>query len=143
MPASRRSDGVWRFVRDDDAAWQRERLLIVVLNQQQAIASVREVPPGRRTIAGLRRVFRGTDFAQAAGLISIHYQPSASPLASDSAITMRLQAFAEELGVPLLDHLIFHRGRYDSMVNGRRAAPSALGVATRARSRAPKVPDKV
>jgi DNA repair protein RadC len=103
-------------VREPNAAWERERLLIVVLNRQQQIMAAGEIPPAGVTAARLRAVFKGVRLTQAGGLIGVHNRPGANPrsLESDAAMMRRLKRLASEFGVPLIDHVVFSRGRYHS-----------------------------
>jgi DNA repair protein RadC len=114
-----RATGIWWFVRQDAGGWKRERLLIVVLDQQRQILGAGEVPPGAVTAAHLRRILKGIPLAQAAGLITIHNQPGTRrrPSRGDAAIVACLRQAAEEIGVPLLDHAIFRGGRFHSLLN--------------------------
>ena len=114
-----RATGIWWFVRQDDGGWKRERLLIVVLDQQRQILGAGEVPLGTVTAAHLRRIMKGIPLTQAAGLVSIHNQPRIRlrPSRNDAAIVACLRQAAEEIGVPLLDHAIFRGGRFHSLAN--------------------------
>ena len=122
MPGRGPSPDIWRFVREPDAAWNRERLLIVVLNGKRRIGGVAEIPLTDLTAAYLRRALKNVRLVQARGLVALHHHPNASrrPVHSDAAIARRLEQIAAEIGVPLLDHLIFRRGRFRSMAERRR-----------------------
>lgn len=64
-----------------------------------------------------REVFRVAVRAAAAAVVVVHNHPSGSlePSAEDLALTSRLQAAGEILGVPLLDHVIVAATGYRSM----------------------------
>lgn len=115
-----RAAGIWRFVREDRGAWDRERLLIVVLDQTQQIVGVGEVPAATVTAEEVRRILRGIALTRAAGFVSVHSQPAGSRSAKDAAVLRRLKTIAKEIGVPLLDHVRFRRGRCDTMTPGGR-----------------------
>jgi len=70
-----------------------------------------------------REVFRAAVRAGAAAIIAFHNHPSGDPTPSDDdyALTARLLAAGEVVGVQLLDHLILADGRYCSMVETLRA----------------------
>ncbi len=94
-------------------------MFVVALNAQQKIIGVGEVPLDSLTAAQLRKVFKGLPLAQAAALIGVHSQPKANPglSAKDEAVAKQIRGIADQLGVRLLDHLIFCRGRYRSLAS--------------------------
>ena len=63
-----------------------------------------------------REVFKVILLANAAAFVALHNHPSGDPAPSpeDKEITQQLQALAELLGVPLVDHIIFGDGKYVS-----------------------------
>jgi len=75
-----------------------------------------------------REVFKAALLANAAAIVATHVHPSGGPTPSpdDVAVTRRLAAAGEILGIPLLDHIIIGDGRYYS--HGERAALGALGA---------------
>ncbi len=119
MPDAGRATGIWWFVRQDEEGWKRERLLIVVLDQQGQILGAGEALPDTLTAEHLRNILKGIPLAQAAGLISIHNQPRTRARASqsDSVIVECLRRAAEEIGIPLLDHATFRGGRVRSLAD--------------------------
>ena len=114
MSGGRGRPDVWRFARERDAAWERERLLIVVLDAKQQIIGVADVPLESLTAAGVRKVFKDIPLAEAAALVGVHHQPSTHPRPSkaDEALMRRLKRVADQLGVRLLGYAVFWRGRY-------------------------------
>jgi DNA repair protein RadC len=63
-----------------------------------------------------REVFRGAIRSAAAAILLVHNHPSGdpSPSAEDHAVTRRLQAAGELLGIRVVDHVIVAEGGYYS-----------------------------
>jgi len=104
-------------VREGDGAWQRERLLLVLLDAQRAVIGVAEVNPESLSATRLRPLLKNIPLAEAAALIGLHNRPSVSPRPSlnDHATTKRLARVAHELGVEFVDHLVFCKGHFHSL----------------------------
>ncbi len=117
MPYKSGARGIWRLALENKGAWEHERLLIVFLDRRERIVGVGEVPADRATTAHVRAILRDIAPARAAGFISVHSQPGGSPPLNDATIVKRLETIAEEIGVPLLDHVRFRSGRWQSMVD--------------------------
>jgi DNA repair protein RadC len=111
--------GIWWFVRQNEGGWKRERLLIVVLDQNGQILGAGEAPLATMTAVRLRGILKDIPLARAAGLVSIHNQPKTRPRLpeSDTALIACLRRSAEEIGVPLLDHAVFCDGRFHSLAD--------------------------
>jgi len=105
---------IWRFVREHEAAWERERLLIIVLNARQHVLGVGEVPLIGTPTERLRPLFRDVPMARAGAIIGLHNHPKTTRQSAkrDQAITQRLQQVADQLRLPLLGYLSFCRGQY-------------------------------
>jgi DNA repair protein RadC len=71
------------------------------------------------TIVHPREVFKPAFLSNAAAIVVAHNHPSGDPTPSrdDLAITKRLVASGELLGVTVLDHLVIGAGRYVSFKN--------------------------
>jgi DNA repair protein RadC len=99
--------GVLRYHADR----KQERFLCLSLNGAHEIIAVRIVSLGlvNRTIVHPREVFADPIIDRAAAVIVAHNHPSGNtePSEEDDAITARLKASAEILGLHFLDHLIF------------------------------------
>jgi DNA repair protein RadC len=99
--------GVLRYHADR----KQERFLCLSLNGAHEIIAVRIVSLGlvNRTIVHPREVFADPIIDRAAAVIVAHNHPSGNvePSEEDDAITGRLKASAEILGLNFLDHLIF------------------------------------
>jgi DNA repair protein RadC len=66
-----------------------------------------------------REIFRGAILAGAQAVILVHNHPSGdvSPSPEDLALTRRLKAAGELLGIPMLDHLIVAQDRHQSLID--------------------------
>jgi DNA repair protein RadC len=99
--------GVLRYHADR----KQERFLCISLNGAHQIIAVRIVSLGlvNRTIVHPREVFSDPIIDRAAAVIVAHNHPSGNtePSGEDDAITCRLKASADILGLHFLDHLIF------------------------------------
>lgn len=64
-----------------------------------------------------REVFRLAVSEGAASVILVHNHPSGDPRPSseDRAVTRQLSAAGRALGIPVLDHVVIGRGRYESL----------------------------
>ena len=95
-----------------------EVFVILCLTTKHRVIAYHEVSRGilDSTLVHPREVFRAAILANAAGIVAGHNHPSGDPTPSpdDIALTRRLAAAGEVLGVPLLDHIIVGDGRYYS-----------------------------
>jgi DNA repair protein RadC len=109
---------------------KQERFLCLSLNGAHEIIAVRIVSLGlvNRTIVHPREVFADPIIDRAAAVIVAHNHPSGNiePSEEDDAITARLKASADILGLHFLDHLIFtetawfsyrQNGRMDALIS--------------------------
>jgi DNA repair protein RadC len=101
-----------------------EVFAILCLSTKHRVIAYHEVSRGTldSVLAHPREVFKAALLANAAAIIATHVHPSGDPTPSpdDLAITRRLAAAGEILGVPLLDHIIIGDGRYYSFKEGAR-----------------------
>ena len=102
---------------------KQEHFLCVSLNGANEVIAVRTVSVGlvSRTQVHPREVFADPITDRASAVIIAHNHPAGSltPSKEDIAITQRLKAAGETLGIKLLDHIIFnHRGYYSFLENG-------------------------
>jgi len=97
---------------------QQEHFITVSLNGANEVLSVRVVTIGlvNKSQVHPREVFADLITERAAGVIVAHNHPSGdlNPSLEDRAITSRLKDAAAILGIPLMDHLIFHAKTYYS-----------------------------
>ncbi len=88
----------------------REHLILVVLNIQDAIIATPTVSIGTLTgaIVHPREVFRAAIYYSAASVIVVHNHPSGNPSPSDAdkKITKRLFQCGKIIQIPVLDHVI-------------------------------------
>jgi DNA repair protein RadC len=70
-----------------------------------------------RSVVHPREVFREASAARAAGIVLFHNHPSGDPApsADDVALTRRLVAAGELMGIDVLDHLVLTASRYVSL----------------------------
>ncbi|WDP89489.1 MAG: DNA repair protein RadC [Desulfobacter sp.] len=91
---------------------QQEHFLSVSLNGANEVMAVRVVTIGlvNKSQVHPREVFSDLIAERAAGLIAAHNHPSGdlSPSTEDREVTRRLKEAGTLLGIPLMDHIIFH-----------------------------------
>ena len=87
---------------------------VVLLDARHDAIGVEEVSRGtlQWAVVHPREVFQPAVLARAAAVVVVHNHPSGDPepSADDVAVTKRLVAAGELLGIPLLDHVIVARG---------------------------------
>jgi DNA repair protein RadC len=97
---------------------------ILCLTTKHAVIAFHEVSRGilDSTLVHPREVFRAALLANAAAIVAGHNHPSGDPSPSpdDIALTRRLAAAGDIMGIPLLDHVIVGDGRYYSFKEGAR-----------------------
>ncbi|MBI3782950.1 MAG: DNA repair protein RadC [Deltaproteobacteria bacterium] len=112
---------IYAFLREDVAAWDRERFLTVILDNKHRLIGIEEVSVGTLSSALVhpREVFKAIILANAAAFAVAHNHPSGDPTPSreDIEITRRLREVADLFGIRFLDHIIIGRGRYVSFVD--------------------------
>ena len=95
-----------------------EVFAMICLNTKHRVIAYHEVSRGTldSTPVHPREVFKAALLANAAAIIVAHNHPSGdpTPTADDAAITTRLAAAGELLGIPLLDHIVIGDARYYS-----------------------------
>ncbi len=95
-----------------------EVFAILCLTTKHRVIAYHEVSRGTldATLVHPREVFKAALLANAAAIIISHNHPSGDPTpsADDVALTSRLVAAGELLGIPVLDHVVIGDGRYYS-----------------------------
>ena len=95
-----------------------EVFAILCLTTKLRVIAYHEVSRGTLDSALVhpREVFRAALLSNAACLVACHNHPSGDPTpsADDVAVTRRLVAAGEVLGIPVLDHIIIGDARYFS-----------------------------
>jgi len=108
----------------------REVFYTLHLDAKNRLMSCEEVSKGCLTwsVVHPREVYKAAVHQSAAGIIIAHNHPSGDPTPSpqDLAITKRLQAAGELLGIPLIDSVVIGHGCYQSLRSGYGRAPKAL-----------------
>jgi len=117
---------------------RHEVFKIVLLDAKHGIIKDAIVSEGSLTLSIVhpREVFNPAVRESAAAVIFVHNHPSGDPSPSeeDRALTARLVAVGELLGIQVLDHLIIGDGRYTSFADQGwlRADPPARSAGRRA-----------
>ena len=95
-----------------------EVFAILCLTTKLRVIASHEVSRGTldSALVHQREVFRAALLSNAACLVACHNHPSGDPTpsADDVAVTRRLVAAGEVLGIPVLDHIIIGDARYFS-----------------------------
>ncbi len=114
----RTSADIYALLRDEAAAWDRERFVTIMLDQKHALIAIEEVSVGSlcSAIVHPREVFKGLILSNAAAFAICHNHPSGDPTPSqeDIAITRRLREAADLLGIRFLDHIVIGAGCFIS-----------------------------
>jgi len=102
----------------------QEHFLCVSLNGANEVIKVRTVSVGlvNRALVHPREVFADPITDRASAVIVAHNHPSGNlcPSQDDLAVTRQLKAAGQTLGIRVLDHIIFNRENYYSMLeNGQ------------------------
>jgi len=95
-----------------------EVFAILCLTTKHRVIAYHEVSRGSLDTAPVhpREVFKAALLANASAIILAHNHPSgdATPSADDCALTQRLQAAGDLLGIDVLDHVVIGDGQYIS-----------------------------
>jgi DNA repair protein RadC len=102
---------------------KQEHFIAVSLNGAHDVMDVRVVTIGlvNKSQVHPREVFSDAIAARAAAIIVAHNHPSGdlAPSREDLKVTRRLKEAGEVLGIPLLDHIIFHGDKSYSLADHR------------------------
>lgn len=100
---------------------QREWCAALLLDTQHKVIDLHIISVGSLTASVVhpREVFREAIVASAAALIVMHNHPSgvAAPSSDDRALTQRLHAAGEIVGIRLVDHVIVTAAEHFSFVD--------------------------
>ena len=100
---------------------RQEHFLSIPLNGAHEVMGIHIVSIGlvNRTLVHPREVFRPAIESCAAAILCAHNHPSGrlEPSREDHEITLRLIRAGTLLGIPLLDHLIFHGNKFYSFLS--------------------------
>jgi DNA repair protein RadC len=101
-----------------------EVFAMLCMSTKQRVLAYHEVSRGTldSTLVHPREVFRAAILANAATIVVCHNHPSGDPTPSpdDFALTTRLVAAGELLGIPVVDHIVVGDGRYFSFKEAAR-----------------------
>jgi DNA repair protein RadC len=115
------SEDVFRHFRGRLSGLAQERFYVVLLDGKGRMKRELRVSEGTLTASLVhpREVFRAAIREAAAAAILVHNHPSGDPTPSpeDVALTSRLRAAGELVGIKVLDHVIVGNGRYTSFVD--------------------------
>ncbi len=96
-----------------------EEFHVLLLNSQNAPICQRQVTRGilDASLIHPREVFRDAIVLRAASLILVHNHPSGNPepSAEDLQVTRQLSAAGDQLGIPVLDHIIIAAETFSAM----------------------------
>lgn len=117
------SADVFRIVREELEACDREVFAVLLLDGKHKVNGFDVVSVGtvNASLVSPREVYKSAILANAVAIIAVHNHPSGDPTPSpeDVAITARLRAAGETLGIRLLDHVVVGDGRFYSFLDHR------------------------
>jgi DNA repair protein RadC len=120
------SEQVFRHFSPRLAGLKQERFYVVLLDGKGRVMRDLLVSEGSLTasIVHPREVFRRAIREAAAAVILVHNHPSGDPTPSpeDEALTARLRAAGDLLGIRVLDHVVIGSGCYVSFVDSGKLA---------------------
>jgi DNA repair protein RadC len=99
----------------------REEFVGLYLDAKNGIVGLHTISIGSlpHTIVHPREVFKAAILVNASAIIIAHNHPSGDPTPSqeDRLLTSRLESAGSLMGMRLLDHVVFGRGRYVSFAD--------------------------
>ena len=99
----------------------RELFLVALIDSRNAVMGIEIAAVGSANgvSAHPREVFRAAILAHACAIVCAHNHPSGNPEPSqqDEALTRRMLAAGELLGIPMLDHFVITEGGYRSVMH--------------------------
>jgi DNA repair protein RadC len=115
------SADVFRHFRARFAGLQQERFYVVLLDGKGRVLRDVRVSEGTLTASLVhpREVFRTAIREAAASVVLVHNHPSGDPTPSpeDVALTARLRAAGDLVGIKVIDHVVIGHHRYASFVD--------------------------
>ena len=115
------SDDVYHLVGPSMRDLPREEFRVLFLTQRNEIIANKVIFEGSLTesVASPREILREALNLSAASLVLVHNHPSGDPTPSseDRAVTQRIRAAGETMGVTLLDHIIIGKNGYFSFAD--------------------------
>ena len=114
-------DDVFTYFRHKLAHYEKEILMVAILNTRNEIITVEEVSRGivNSTAAHPREIFNKAIENLGTGIILIHNHPSqdSAPSTADKNLTSRVFEAGKIIDIPLLDHVIITMDSYYSFKN--------------------------
>ncbi|NLG68514.1 MAG: DNA repair protein RadC [Firmicutes bacterium] len=118
-PALQTPADVYDLMAVEMSRQDREQFAVLLLDARHRLIRVCPVAVGHLTQvpAHPRDVFKAAVRHSAAAVVVVHNHPSGDPTPSpeDVALTQRLAAAGETLGIEVLDHVVIGHGRYESL----------------------------
>lgn len=115
----RTSADIFRLLGEAARTWDRERFLTVILDGKNRVIALDEVAVGTATAALVHpsEVLKTVLLANGVAIVLVHNHPSGDPTPSeeDLALTRRIKAAAELMGIRFLDHIVLGDGRFRSL----------------------------
>ncbi|MCG8417908.1 MAG: DNA repair protein RadC [Proteobacteria bacterium] len=115
------SEDIYHRVRSRLSGLAQEVFVVLALDARNVVTDAIEVARGSLTHVEVhpREVFRPLIRQAAAAAVVAHNHPSGDPTPSDDdvALTLRLRAAGEIIGIPIIDHLVVGEGRYISLAS--------------------------
>ena len=112
---------VWRYMTARVGELAHEEFHVLLLNAQNVPICSRQVTRGilDASLVHPREVFRDAIVCRAASLVLVHNHPSGDPEPSreDVLVTRRLTRAGDELGIPVVDHVIIAGGTFVSLAS--------------------------
>ena len=112
---------VWQYVSSQIGDLGHEEFHVVLLNAQNAPICSRQVTRGilDASLIHPREVFRDAIVLRAASMILVHNHPSGDPEPSreDIRVTHQLTRVGDEVGIPVVDHVIVAGRTFVSMAS--------------------------
>lgn len=113
------SDSVANYFMEEVRYMTKERVYALFNTSSHRIIKKVQLSEGSidRSILSIRELFKEALRADAANIVLIHNHPSGDPSPStiDVSITRQIKNMGDEMGIPLLDHIIIGNGTYYSM----------------------------
>ncbi len=121
----RDSSAVFQLLGEEARTWDREHFLTVILDGKNRAIAIDEVAVGTATAALVhpREVLNTVLLVNGVSIVLVHNHPSGDPTPSeeDVALTERIEAAAELMGIRFLDHVVLGDGNFRSLArDGRR-----------------------
>jgi DNA repair protein RadC len=115
----RSPDDVWRIVGPVARTWDRERFVTLILDGRSQLLGIDEVSVGTvtATLVHPREVLKAVILANGVSFVVVHNHPGGNPTPSreDVALTARIKAAADIMGLRLDDHVVVASEGFHSM----------------------------